>query len=71
MDIMLQGPGISQHDISRGSPLPDETCAVVYFTALLEHMRRADVFFLLQERHRVLHPGGIIRLGVQDLERLY
>lgn len=70
MDIVPQGPGVIQHDLSRGIPLPDASCAVVYHAAVLEHMRRSDALAFLQECHRVLQPGGVIRVGVPDLERL-
>lgn len=70
MDIAPQGPGVIQHNLSSGIPLPDASCAVVYHAAVLEHMRRADALTFLQECNRVLEPGGIIRVGVPDLERL-
>ncbi len=70
IDIAPQGPGIIQHNLSLGIPLADASCAVVYHAAVLEHMRRADALAFLQECYRVLQPGGIIRVGVPDLERL-
>jgi SAM-dependent methyltransferase len=70
IDIAPRGPAVIQHDISRGIPLPDASCDVVYHAAVLEHMRRADRLTFLRECNRVLKPGGIIRVGVPDLERL-
>lgn len=69
-DIKPQGPGVIQHDLSRGIPLPDASCDLVYHAALLEHIRRTDVLPFLVECNRVLKPGGIIRVGVPNLERL-
>jgi SAM-dependent methyltransferase len=70
IDIAPRGAGVIQHDISRGIPLPDASCDVVYHTAVLEHMRRADATALMVECYRVLKPGGIVRVGVPDLERI-
>jgi predicted SAM-dependent methyltransferase len=70
IDIVPQSPEVFQYDLSRGIPLADASCAVVYHSALLEHIRREDVLSFLRECHRVLQPGGIIRVGVPDLERL-
>ena len=70
IDIVPHGPEVIQHDISRGIPLPDASCDVVYHTAVLEHMRRADAAAFLVECHRVLKPGGIVRVGVPDLEKI-
>ncbi|MEW6400638.1 MAG: methyltransferase domain-containing protein [Chloroflexota bacterium] len=70
IDIVPQGPDVIQHDLSRGIPLPNASCEVVYHAAVLEHIRRGEALSLLQECHRVLQPDGIIRVGVPDLERL-
>ncbi len=70
IDLIPHGPGVIRHDLSRGIPLPDASCAVVYHAAMLEHLRPADAATLLRECHRVLQPGGILRIGVPDLERL-
>jgi predicted SAM-dependent methyltransferase len=70
IDIVPQGPDVVQYDLSRGIPLPDSSFMVVYHAAVLEHMRREEALSFLQECHRVLQPGGIIRVGVPDLERL-
>ncbi len=70
IDIASQGPGVIQHDLSQGIPLPDSTCDVVYHTAVLEHLRCSDAKKFLVECFRVLRPGGIIRVGVPDLEKI-
>ena len=70
MDIAPKGPGIIQHDLSRGIPLPDTSCDVVYHAAVLEHLRRPDVAAFLTECYRVLKPGGVVRVGVPDLEKI-
>lgn len=70
IDIAPHAPEVIQHDLSRGIPLPDASCDVVYHAAVLEHIRRSDAAAFLVECHRVLKPGGVIRVGVPDLEKL-
>jgi len=70
IDIAPEVPEIIQHDLSRGIPLPDASCDVVYHAAVLEHLRLADAVAFMAECHRVLKPGGILRVGVPDLEKL-
>jgi SAM-dependent methyltransferase len=70
IDIVCHDPQVIQHDLRFGIPLPDASCDVVYHSAVLEHIRRSDVKSFLAECHRVLKPGGIIRVGVPDLEKI-
>jgi predicted SAM-dependent methyltransferase len=69
IDIASRAPGVIQHDLSRGIPLPDSSCDVVYHAAVLEHLRRSDATAFLAECYRVMKPGGILRVGVPDLEK--
>ena len=70
IDIAPSGPGVIGHDLSRGIPLGDASCHVVYHSSVLEHLRRPDALPFMRECCRVLRPGGIVRLGVPDLERI-
>jgi SAM-dependent methyltransferase len=70
IDIASSGPSVIQYDLSQGIPLGDASCDVVYNAAVLEHMRREDALRFLRECYRVLKPGGIVRVGVPDLEKL-
>lgn len=70
IDIAPQGPEVIQNDLSHGIPLPDASCDVVYHAALLEHLRRSDAEEFLVECYRVLNPGGIVRVGVPNLEKI-
>ncbi len=70
IDIASHAPEIIQHDLSRGIPLSDAVCDVVYHAAVLEHMRRSDAAAFMAECYRVLKPGGIVRVGVPDLEKI-
>jgi SAM-dependent methyltransferase len=70
IDIVPHSPQVLQHDLRRGIPFPASSCDVVYHSAFLEHMRHSDALEFLRECNRVLKPGGVIRVGVPDLERI-
>ncbi len=70
IDIAPQGPEVIQNDLSHGIQLPDSSCDVVYHAAVLEHLRCSDAAAFLVECYRVLKSGGIVRVGVPDLEKI-
>lgn len=70
IDIEPAAPGVIRHDLSRGIPLPDRSCAAVYHSHVLEHLRRDDALRMMRECFRVLEPGGIVRVATPDLERI-
>jgi SAM-dependent methyltransferase len=61
-------PNTRVHDLSAGVPHADASVDVIYSSHMLEHFTRDDAVRLLAECHRVLRPGGLIRLIVPDLE---
>ena len=55
-------------------PFADEAVDLIYASHVLEYFDRTEVLKVLTEWHRVLKPGGVLRLGVPDFEamaRLY
>src|SRR6266550_5078835 len=70
IDISPSDPNIIAADLSRGIPLPDDDCDVVYHSHLLEHLRPPQALRFLQECRRVLKPGGVLRVAVPDLEQI-
>lgn len=70
IDIAAAQPNVIAHDFTKGIPFPAESADVVYHAAVFEHIRREDVAAFLREIYRVLKPGGIIRIGVPDLEKI-
>ncbi len=70
IDIAPQCPEVIQHDLSRGIPFADGSCDVVYHVAVFEHLRCPDAAKYLAECYRVLKPGGIVRIGLPDLEKM-
>lgn len=58
------------HDLSKGIPFKDHSVDVVYHSHLLEHLDPPIAEKFTREIHRVLRPGGIIRIVVPDFELL-
>ena len=56
-------------DLRRPLPFPDSSARAVFLEHVLEHFTLADVLDILEECHRVLKPGGVIRVGVPDFGR--
>jgi len=74
IDLGVSADGVIRHDVTRGVPMPDESCDLVYHSHLLEHLRRPDALPFMRECRRVLRPGGVLRVATPDLEliaRLY
>ena len=61
-------PSIFIHDITKPFPWADASVEVVYSSHTLEHLTREQGQFVMAEAHRVLKPGGIIRIVVPDLD---
>ena len=58
------------HDLLTRFPWPDSSVAVAYSSHTLEHFDKAAGRAFLAECHRVLQPGGIIRIVVPDLHTI-
>jgi SAM-dependent methyltransferase len=56
------------HDLATGIPLRDGVADFIYSSHFFEHLYRKDAMNLLEECHRVLKPGGMLRLSLPDLE---
>jgi SAM-dependent methyltransferase len=70
VDIAPQNPCVMRADVSQGIPFPDGHFDAVYHSHMIEHIRVRDVQRFLADCHRVLKPGGIIRIATPNLERL-
>ena len=55
------------HDLSYGIPFRDKSVDFIYSSHFLEHLFKNDAENLLKEAHRVLKPGGLIRISVPNL----
>ena len=63
-------PSVRRWDVQRGLPLRDGDADACYASHVLEHLTSAVAGQLLVECHRVLRPGGIVRIVVPDLETI-
>jgi predicted SAM-dependent methyltransferase len=70
IDLFSDSNNVIRHDLAKGIPFGDRTCAVIYHSHVLEHFSRQEAELFLNECFRVLKPQGIIRIAVPDLEQL-
>src|SRR5713226_7089105 len=70
VDLTAGRSGVIAHDLAKGIPFSSESADAVYLAALFEHIRRNDAASFLREIYRVLKPGGIVRVGVPDFEKI-
>jgi SAM-dependent methyltransferase len=61
---------LSYLDLAQPLPYPDAAFEAVFGSHVLEHLTPAEAESLLGELHRVLRPGGIVRIAVPDLDRV-
>ncbi len=71
----LQSGGVvefKQHDLRDGFGwIPDGSVECIYLGQIVEHIQSTHGLpRLLRECHRMLQPGGVIRITTPDLERL-
>jgi SAM-dependent methyltransferase len=55
-------------NITKRLPFGDKTVDAVYFSHVLEHLYLDEGRHLLAESHRILKPGGLVRILVPDTE---
>lgn len=57
-------------DLSRGIPVPDNSCSHIYCEHFLEHLQVEHGVAFLRECFRALMPGGILRIAMPSLDVL-
>jgi SAM-dependent methyltransferase len=57
-------------DATAPFPFPDQSFDFVRSEHMIEHIPYLDGILMLQECHRVMRPGGIIRIATPDLKKL-
>ncbi len=66
---LLPAPHVDQvAPVERLDFIPNDTVGLIYASHVLEHFGRHQVEEVLREWHRVLRPGGVLRLAVPDFE---
>jgi SAM-dependent methyltransferase len=74
IDIAPSDPRVIAHNVLDKIPFPEESFDVVYHSSVLEHLPKWSAPDFIAECYRVLVPGGVLRVGIPDLEticRLY
>lgn len=57
-------------DLGRRLPLPDRAFAFIFGEHVIEHLSESAGVTLLSELHRILRPGGVVRLTTPDLRKI-
>jgi predicted SAM-dependent methyltransferase len=53
-------------NLARPLPLPDGSVEAIFHEHLLEHLMLEEGLAFCRECHRLLRPGGVLRIGVPD-----
>ncbi len=59
------------HDLETGIPLRDNCADKVNANHLFQHLRRKPSYALMHEVYRILKPGGLFMVRVNDLDRVF
>jgi len=59
---------IQYHDVRKPLAFAEETFDAAYVLHIVEHLTPAEAASFVNELHRVLKPGGIVRISTPDLE---
>src|ERR1041385_5970668 len=70
VDFVSNDKNVLAHNLLKGIPFGNNSFDAVYHAHVLEHFTPEDGKKLLEECFRVLKPGGILRIGVPDLETI-
>ena len=65
---ILENNTFIHHNLAYGIPLTDESVDCIFSCHFLEHLPKEKACYVLQDAYRVLKKGGLIRIGVPDLE---
>lgn len=68
IDLDPAGDDVIGCDLRRPLPFGSGSCEAVYAAHVLEHLRPVEARRLAAEAHRLLRPGGVVRIVVPDLE---
>lgn len=64
------GEGVYPIDLRNPLPFPDKSVSMIFSEHLIEHLPKDDGLKLLQECYRVLKPGGKMRFGWPDFNKV-
>lgn len=60
---------IEYGDATKGLPLKNDCCDVVYSSHMLEHLNKSEADVFVKEAYRVLGSNGVIRIAVPDIQK--
>lgn len=60
----------SEVDIRKRLPFPDESADFILAEHVVEHVTPQQAWNFFKECHRILKPGGVIRIAVPDICRI-
>ena len=63
-------PDVLIHDVRKPLPFPEGSISEIYTAHMLEHLYFTEALRVLKECHRVLAPGGVLRVVVPDLRAI-
>lgn len=66
VDLNPMGEWAVQHDLRQPIPLPDGSVSRIHTEDFIEHIRPEEIQRLLAECHRLLKPGGLMRIACPD-----
>ncbi|HEY4197892.1 MAG TPA: methyltransferase domain-containing protein, partial [Mucilaginibacter sp.] len=55
-------------DVTKPFPIPDNSFDFIFTEHHIEHVAYKNAVFMLKESHRILKPGGVIRITTPDLK---
>lgn len=57
-------------NLAKPLPFADASIDLIFTEEFIEHISKADAAIMLRECHRVLKPGGVLRVATPDLDWL-
>lgn len=69
-DFLPDNPAVVHLDLTEPFPIPSASVDLVFSEHVIEHLPLAGGFNMLREAHRVLTPGGRIRISTPSLTTL-
>ena len=70
IDMSPKAEEVMAANLLNGIPFPENQFDVVYHSQVLEHFPKEKAHAFMSECHRVLKPGGFLRVVVPDLENI-
>ena len=67
-DLVPEHPDVAYLDATRPLPFPNASFDYIACEHMIEHIDHASALRMLRECHRILKPGGKIRLTTPDLQ---